>query len=191
MSPTLITDAASRPRPSDPVSLMLRPAPSAARQAWRLAWRLRNEHRLAARPLDEKRLHVTLRGVCRYQQLTRAMVVAIGDVVTALSIPPFLACFDRVMSFGQTGKRPLVLLGDDGVAGMLMLRNELAAAMQKAGFASGTSSYLPHMTLLYDQVAVEEHFVDEVRWSVDEIALVCSLHGRGRHIPLARWKLRR
>jgi 2'-5' RNA ligase len=190
MSPALIIDIAGHPRPSDPVFFMLRPTPDAAEQISRLAWRSRAEYRLKGKPLDEHRLHVSLHGVGAYGQLSRNAFAAIDCIASALTMPPFLVGFDRLLTFGITGNRPLVLCGDDGVAGVTMLQSELAASLRKVGFAAGKRDYTPHVTLLYDRKSIDRQFVEEIRWRVDEIVLACSLHGRSRHIPLARWNLR-
>jgi len=45
------------------------------------------------------------------------------------------------------------------------------------------------VTLLYDDVLVQERAVEPIRWTVSEFVLVHSLLGQTRHIPLARWSL--
>jgi 2'-5' RNA ligase len=45
------------------------------------------------------------------------------------------------------------------------------------------------MTLLYDWRELGWRPIEEIRWMVREIVLVCSLHGRRRHVPLGRWPL--
>ena len=170
---------------------MLRPTPDEAGRISRLAWRSRTKYQLQGRPLDEHRLHVSLHGVGAYGQWSRNAFAAIDSIASTLTMRSFLVSFDRLLTFGSSGNRPLVLCGDDGVAGVMMLRNELIAGMRKVGFAAGTKDYIPHVTLLYDRTFVDEQFIEEICWPVDEIVLVCSLHGRSRHTPLARWKLRR
>jgi 2'-5' RNA ligase len=44
--------------------------------------------------------------------------------------------------------------------------------------------------LLYDDHRIPDQPVEAISWIVREFVLVCSLHGQGRHIPLARWPLR-
>ena len=51
------------------------------------------------------------------------------------------------------------------------------------------SQVTPHVTLLYDDVLVEERAVEPIRWTVREFVLVHSLLGQTRHVPLARWPL--
>jgi 2'-5' RNA ligase len=52
------------------------------------------------------------------------------------------------------------------------------------------SQYEPHMTLLWDEVAVAERAIEPVRWTVSDFVLIHSLHGRSQHVELGRWPLR-
>jgi 2'-5' RNA ligase len=177
-------------RSANPVFFALYPDADTARRLARLAWHLRGEHKLRGRPRANCCFHITLHGVGDYAKLPRDAVSAIGEVVSAVTIPPFAVAFDRVMSFGRGPKRPLVLVGDFGVAGLLLLQHELVAALRKIGFARRKErSYNPHVTLLYDESAIANRSVEEIRWTVREFVLVRSLYGQGRHLPLARWPL--
>jgi RNA 2',3'-cyclic 3'-phosphodiesterase len=190
MSPTLIFNAANGPLPSDPVFFVLRPEVYAARRIHRLARDFRDEFKLASQPLDQDRLHISLCGLCRFGRLTPRTLGEIGDAAASVTMPPFLAGFGWAESFSHPFKRPLVLRGDDTLAGVEMLHNELVAAMRKIGFIRRKPAFTPHMTLLYDHRDLGEQAVEEVCWTVREFVLICSLWGRHRHVPLARWPLR-
>jgi 2'-5' RNA ligase len=177
-------------RPTNPVFFALYPDLDTARRLGRLAWHLRGEHKLRGRPRADYCFHITLHGLGDYAKLPRDAVAAIGDAVSAVTIPPFAVAFDRVTSFGCGPKRPLVLVGDFGVAGLLLLQHELVAALRKIGLARRKERpYNPHLTLLYDQSGIVTRSVEEIRWTVREFVLVRSLYGQGRHLPLARWPL--
>ena len=177
-------------RPANPVFFALYPDLDTARHLGRLAWHLRSEHKLSGRPRANCCFHITLHGVGDYAILPRDAIAAIGEAVSAVTIPPFAVAFDRVMSFGRGPKRPLVLVGDFGVAGLLLLQHELVAALRKIGFAPRKEQpYNPHVTLLYDESAIANRSVEEIRWTVREFVLVRSLYGQGRHLALARWSL--
>ena len=47
----------------------------------------------------------------------------------------------------------------------------------------------PHLTLLYDAKSISQHPEGPVSWMVDELVLVRSYVGLGRHEHLARWPL--
>jgi len=190
MSPTLIPDLADRPLPTDSVFFMLRPEPLAARSVHRIAWRLRDKHHLAGSPIEVGRLHLSLCGLGPFGRLTSATLRDIDAAATSLTMPPFLAGFGWIESFRRGNqKRPLVLRGDDTLAGVMMLHDELVAALRRIGFARRNEVFTPHMTLLYDRRDLGEQAVEEIRWMVREIMLVCSLRGRHRHVPLGRWPL--
>jgi 2'-5' RNA ligase len=178
------------PRSSDPVFLALYPPKRTAYQINRLAWDLRDQHQLRGRPLEEERIHTTLCSLGRYADLRPGAITAIGDALAIITMPPFLLGLNRVISFSHKGKHPLILHGDEGVAGVMMLRDELVTTMRKAGFPIEAGSYTPHTTLLYDARSIDDRSIDEIRWMVREVVLVCSLYGRHQHVTLGRWPLR-
>ena len=99
--------------------------------------------------------------------------------------------FDRVLSFsGRTGAaHPLVLrCNEAGDAGIAALRDELGRVLVDHGIPhqpAGTA----HMTLLYDRAGVAEQSIPPWRWTVQELALVHSHVGQGRHERRGTWAL--
>jgi 2'-5' RNA ligase len=84
----------------------------------------------------------------------------------------------------------VVLLGDDGVAGLWKLQHIIDDALKKAGLGRlGRSRSTPHMTLLYDDRSIPEQFVEPVVWTVQEFVLIRSLMGQSHHIEFDRWPL--
>ncbi len=104
---------------------------------------------------------------------------------------PFKVSFDRAASFnGNSSNRPLVLRGGDGVKAMWDFHDALGNSMLRAGLGRWASpAFTPHVTLLYDDRAVEELPIDEISCTVTDFVLVYSLLGDGRHVPLGRWSL--
>jgi len=190
MSPSLIPDTAAHPFPSDPVFFMLRPEAHAARRIHCIAWGFHDGFNLTGQPLAEDRLHLSLCDLCPFGRLTPRTFAEIGDVAMGIGMPPFHAGFGWAESFRHASKRPLVLRGDDTLAGVMMLREELVAALRGIGFARRKDTFTPHMTLLYDRRDLGEQLVEEARWTVREFVLICSLRGRRRHLLLGRWPLR-
>jgi 2'-5' RNA ligase len=126
-----------------------------------------------------------------YAGLTSEAAAAIDEAMATITMSPFLVAFDEAKSFNGGHKQPVVLVGDDGVAGLMLLQHELVAALDKAGIGQRKRRpYNPHVTLLYDDRRIPDQPVEAISWIVREVVLVCSLHGQGRHIPLARWRLR-
>lgn len=179
---------AVEPRAEDPVFLALYPPAQVAARLRSLAWDLRRKHRLHGVPLDRDCLHVSLHGICRYGELTPGALIALGAACATLTQPAFLVGFDRVTSFDIGATRALALCGGEGVGGIRALHAELADVIRGIGVSPIKRQIEPHLTLLYDPREVNEP-IDQIRWTVSEFRLVCSLRGRRRHLPLARWRL--
>ena len=177
--------------PANSVFFALYPDPHTARRLDRLAWYLRHRHRLNGRPLADRRLHVSLYNIGDYVRLTSEAAAAIGAAMATITMPPFLVAFNQAKSFNGGHKQPIVLVGEDGVAGLILFQRELVAALGKTGIGRcKPRPYNPHVTLLYDERRIPDQPVEAISWVVREVVLVCSLQGQGRHIPLARWPLR-
>jgi len=141
--------------------------------------------------IESPRLHVTLHHLGDYSGLPQDLVDTAMKAAAAVAQPPFEIAFDRVGSFRRPRNLPLVLRGGDGLAGVTAFQQVLGVAMTQAGLARWVEMrFTPHMTLLYDDRTVEEQPIEPIRWTVREFALVHSLLGQTRHIPLGRWMLR-
>jgi 2'-5' RNA ligase len=173
------------------VFFALYPDSYAARRLDRIAWHLRHKHRLSGRPIADRRLHVSLYNIGDCARLTSEASADIDEAMTAITMPPFLVAFNETKCFNGGQKQPIVLVGDDGVAGLMLFQRELVAALGKTGIGRRKPRpYNPHITLLYDERRIPDQPVEAISWVVREFVLVCSLRGQGRHIPLARWALR-
>lgn len=151
---------------------------------------LKQRHGLSGKLINADRLHVTLDYLGNYHGLPRDLVAAVGQAGDFVAAASFDIAFDRAASFvGKPAKRPFVLLGDEGTAGIAAFQQTLRAAMTEVGLARRSKSYTPHMTLLYDDQLVAEQAITPIGWRAKEFALVHSLRGQGRHIVLTRWPL--
>lgn len=179
-----------QPSPADHLFLAILPPADIAHRLRQLAWRLRDRHGLKGWPRNASLLHVSLHGFGDALGRHPDLVARAVEAAAAVSMPPFAVAFDRVVSFRTGERRPLVLLGGGGTAGVLMLRQGLGEALAKAGFRWKAGGYTPHLTMLYDQKTIAEQAVEPVRWTADRFALVRSVVGKGHHVPLATWTLR-
>jgi 2'-5' RNA ligase len=177
------------PLPAESVFIAILPDAAAATRIAALAQRLRDRHRLKGKPLAVKRFHISLHFVADH--VPENIVAAVGEPASRIAMPPFRIALDHVKSLRGNGRnRPLVLCGDDGVAGLVRFQHMLGAAMEDAGLGRWTGpSWLPHLTLLYDIREIAEEVIEPVTWIVQEFVLVHSLLGHGRYVPLARWPL--
>jgi 2'-5' RNA ligase len=183
----LIADLAARPRATDAVYLMVRPDPPAARQFSNLGRRLRRRSQSIARLIEEDRLHTTLFGVCPFGRLTANTLATIDAALSGIRMPPFLCGLDLVTHFGSEHNPAVVMCGDEGTPGVLMLQDELMVTMREIGLR--LKRYTPHVTLGYGRAETPEQPVDQICWMVRGFALICSLHGRHQHVPLGIWSL--
>jgi RNA 2',3'-cyclic 3'-phosphodiesterase len=136
-------------------------------------------------------LHVSLIAGGNYDELPGEMIAAFADAASTVEMPAFHIAFDRLMSFKGKPSRPLVLVGDDGVSGIRMLREKLMLALHRGGFVSrGQREFTPHLTLAYDERDLGTRSVEPIGWIARDFVLIHSRYGQGRHDVLGRWPLR-
>ena len=168
--------------PTDGLFFALFPDSHAAERLATLAAQQCIRHRLTGRPLAAARFHVSLLGFGVHARLPGALVAAAKTAAAGVTSPPFEVTFDRAMSF-MGRPRPRVVCS----------RSTALIAFQRAvaqhGLGRVKPQYAPHVTLLYDEQAIEEHAVEPIHWTVREFVLVHSRRGEG-YVPLARWPLR-
>jgi 2'-5' RNA ligase len=135
-------------------------------------------------------LHVTLMFLGDFEGLSEPFLAAALRAAGTIRMRPFLAGFDRAMSFrARVPAGPLVLVGGDGVEGFRTLRSHMVEAMAGQGIRGFEASFTPHMTLSYDGQTIKEQFVDLLTWPVREFQLLRSVVGERRYIELGRWTL--
>lgn len=178
------------PQPTDRLFFALIPTPDAAAAIVRQRGLLRDEYGVTGKPIGMTRLHVTLIHLGDYLGLPQGVVKAAMTAAESVKAAPFDVVFDQAKSFhGRPRKRPLVLLGDDGVAALEKFQKTLGKALEKAGFGKANPHYTPHVTLLYDNRLVPPGTIEPISWTAREFVLVHSLLGQTRHIQLGRWAL--
>lgn len=184
-----LEDEGPTPRPTDPVILLIYPIGPVAKSMALLGSSLCREYKLSGEPTEFNRVHVTLGKACCFGRLSPGTLADIDRVASNLSMPPFLAGLDHVKNFGRE-KGALVLCGGEGVVGIRMLRDELATGMRMIGLARWPRRYEPHATLNYKHCSLPRRDIEEIRWTVSELTLICSLEGRHLHRVIGRWQLR-
>jgi 2'-5' RNA ligase len=164
------------------------PPPDVAARVERLATELKWAFALTGRLLKPENLHMTVEPFDLYETLKDeevGLAKRLGDRVAAA---PFEFVLSSAMSFRNRHRSPFVLRGAEGVEGYEALQRALWTAISphfKGRLAT------PHMTLLYDRKQIPQVALDEpIRFPVEELVLIHSLYGSGRHNHLARWKLR-
>jgi RNA 2',3'-cyclic 3'-phosphodiesterase len=154
---------------------------------YKMAEILKAAHAFRGQLTAPDRLHVTLFSLGGLpEQLIEKACEAIGEA----RAEPFEISFDRSMSFrGQPGSRPFVLAGSDGLKRLKAFRRALAAAFARRNGLRhlGRRDFTPHITLLFDDRAVEEQPFGPIGWTVRNLVLIHSMNG---HRHLAHWPLR-
>jgi 2'-5' RNA ligase len=173
---------------TDGLFFALFPDEDAAAQLAKTARQLCIRHRLDARAVSADRLHVSLLGFGAYAGLPPALVGGAFDAAAAIAAAPFEVIFDRAVSFlGRP--RPLVLCSEDDIPELIAFQRGLGHAVQKVGLGRAKQQYVPHVTMLYDERAIEDHTIEPVRWTVRDFVLVHSLRGKSQYNILGRWSL--
>jgi 2'-5' RNA ligase len=167
------------------------PDPQTASQIALVARDLRCEFGLKGQPLLPARFHCSLYGFGNPGIASQTVIAKLKEAASVVAAAPFKVSFNCVMSFSNPpANRPLVLVGDDGVVGLVRLHSSLCSAMREAGLRPRKdSSFTPHLTLLYDARQIDERPIKPIGWTVSEFVLVLSLIGKTRHVPLDRWQL--
>jgi 2'-5' RNA ligase len=175
----------------DRIFFAVQPPPFTASSISRLALYLRDKHRLSGKPLRPECFHASLLFAGYYGRMPPQTLGAVRQAAATIVMPQFRVSFDWVVSFRNRDTRPLVLRGDDGVTGLIALRDHLVAATTDIpGIPAARREFDPHLTLLYDRREIREEPVEAISWPVGEFVLVRSLFAQRRHIVLERWPLR-
>jgi RNA 2',3'-cyclic 3'-phosphodiesterase len=165
--------------------LAVLPDSDASARIHRLARVLKRAHRFSGRLIHPTHLHVSLFFLGAPSEYVAEVV---SEAAAEVRTQPFEIWFDRSASFqGRSGNWPFVLVGDDGVRGLLTLRRALGAALASRGMKQlAKREFTPHVTILYAERQVEEYPIEPIRWVVSEFVLI---HSKNGHRHLARWPL--
>ena len=173
------------------VFFALRPDPAAAAVLQAIARNLQSRHGFPRGLVPPDRLHLSLVGLGEAAEPPGSRWTRdIDALVSRVRMPPFRVQMNTVLSFRETadGSRPVVITGEDGVIGAVMLWDAIGAALRAAGLDCRLGS-TPHVTLAWSDRAVPKQRIEPVTWTASEFVLIDSLRGAGLHKILARWPL--
>ncbi|MET0332016.1 MAG: 2'-5' RNA ligase family protein [Dyella sp.] len=179
------------PQPTDRLFFAVMPDATTAAQIVELAQHLRTSLNLRGRVRPTSHFHVTLHHLGDYVGLPANELAQARAAAAGIAVHGFEVVFDHVVSFKAKRNLPLVLRGQDReLAALIQLQQTLGQRMAACGLGRRVEqSFLPHLTLLYDDRAVDAQPIEPLRWRVDELLLVHSLLGRTEHRVLGRWPL--
>lgn len=178
--------------PAHRVFLAIKPDTATAERIARLIEQLRPVVGFKGKALHPERLHITLHHLGDFvQQPAEDLLARARLAAERLASSPFDVTFDQVVSFhGRRDHRPFVLLGHEGVAGLMAFQQTLGEALQHAGVPVPRGHFKPHVTLLYDRGGFAPKPVEPVTWTVREFVLIHSWLGKTRYDELGRWALK-
>jgi len=173
----------------------LRPDPATAARLSEVSADVARRFGLRLRPPRTERLHVTLHHLGWYDDQTdQAQAMAevrrlAEDAAATLRQGPVRVDFDQLLSFTRKPRNlPLVLSGGARLDGVRAMRAALGERLQAAGLRTDPH-FTPHLTLFYDDFAVEPQPFVVPGWTATEFLLLDSLQGQSTHVDLARWPL--
>jgi 2'-5' RNA ligase len=177
------------PTPTDRLMFLLYPDPATAERIAVEARRLKEALGLRGQPLLTDRFHITLHHLGDYVGLPNDVVAKGKETGASLKAGPFEVSFDQAASFAnRAGNNPFTLQGGEGVRDLIAFQKALGDAMRWVKLKPD-SSFLPHITLLYDGQVVPAQDIAPIRWTVDRFVLVQSKLGQTQHIVLQAWDL--
>jgi len=147
-----------------------------------------------SRPIEPDRLHVSLLSVFVGDDLPEEEIRTAIRAGDAIRFEPFALTFSSALTFRNSrSKMPFVLASQKGAEAINGLRFEIGTAHSTL---SGSHSYRhtpinPHITLIWDYIAVPERPISPLTMIVQEFALVHSHIGLSRYDVLKRWPLAR
>ncbi len=140
----------------------------------------------APQPLPSDRWHLTL---CVIAERALRDMELVACLVAELDVAGLAACPVR-LGRAIGGAKGTAIHGIGAQAEIRDLYHRLAASLALLGIKPlyRESGFRPHLSLGYQPVP-DQRFEMPFVWTPREIVLIKSLNGRGRHRPLARWRL--
>jgi len=144
-------------------------------------------YHLAGSRLPADRLHITLAMIGgTYEAPQPRLVERIGEALHGLRLPAQRPVFDQLV---RANDRAL-LTASEPLTFVESFRHDLVQRLGDAGVAAEVPDSLPHMTLAHGrQWRTGTEGVDPISWRADELVLIESHVGAGRHIARGSWAL--
>jgi 2'-5' RNA ligase len=148
--------------------------------------RIRDAFPCRSRVADD-RLHMTLLPFPLQPDFPRLLAREIVAAISSVELPPCRIIVDRLV----LGASSALLQPSEPVIGLLSLQRTLAELALEAGLRSLPGHrFSPHFTLFYGGPSEHSSAIEPISWTAEELVLIHSLHGLGRHETLERWPLR-
>jgi RNA 2',3'-cyclic 3'-phosphodiesterase len=150
-----------------------------AEQIRALAFQLRSQHGLRGLPFEPWQYHVSLQSLVPQSLTTESWLTAGLRAASCVRAAPFTVHMDRAVTLPggsrESSRRSAFVLTSSGDqdAGIKALRQSLAGSMKAARMKGASQGrFLPHVTMLYDEVRVPQDSVPPISWTATEFVLV-------------------
>ena len=146
---------------------------------------------LSGTSVPQERLHVTLHWLGDHDDVVpQKLLRGAEDAARNVDMAPFGVGFDRMGSLGGAGMGGLALTGSAELKTLRLFQRTLGAAMRSTAASDYVRTrFNPHVSLLYCERHVPPEPIAPIRWTVDELVLIDSWIGYGKHVALGRWRL--
>lgn len=180
------------PKSAHNLFLALQPDWVAGGQALAIGEEARRRNGLRGKLFERSQLHVSLQnGGLFYDGVPREIVTRIMAAAEAVEAVPIELRFDLAGSYRPSGdKSPFALHAKTSQLSVIAFNRSLGEAMRRQGLRRVTRSLTPHMTLLYDRLALSSAAIEPIAWVAREFVLIHSHVGLGVHEVLGRWPLK-
>lgn len=139
-----------------------------------------------ARDYDAARLHITLARLGEARDLPPAGLLWLAALLDRAALSTFRVVFDRIAE----GERVVALTGAEPMRGAVRAQRGLLRLLSAKGVPTfGPDPFRPHVTIRYRPDGRGTEAIDPISWRVDQILLVESVVGAGRHVEHGRWPL--
>ena len=128
-----------------------------------------------------QRLHTTLLPLSDARQIDAPLLATLRRAIASPDFAPFPIVFDKLHRNALVGSRPMLRLR--------AFQRHLVQRLRAAGIAASDYAFRPHLSLAYGPAPERNLAIPPVGWTVEELLLVRSIHGEGRHEELGRWPL--
>jgi 2'-5' RNA ligase len=124
-----------------------------------------------ARSIPAERLHITIAYLGDRGDDT-ALIEAVSRAIDRLESRPVDVELNRVRTFGDSGSRAIVMTGRFDNAPAARLRRDVAAILADVAEFDAASEFVPHVTLLYADAAVDAELREGIALRCSSLALV-------------------
>ncbi len=146
---------------------------------------LRHARRLPGPWLPRERLHVSLLSLGRHPVMPLRLIDHVSEVISEEPLTGCQFVFDRWIN----GRRSAFLNHSERSYGVERLQTQLSNFMIGAGIALTRDQPRPQIVLGYNVITGPAQAIAPLSWVANELVLIDSLYGEGKHLTMARWPL--